>query len=225
MAVDLQGHGRSGANGKITRFSDYARDIVRLVNDLDLREIIPVCWSMGAQIILKAYPVLKDRIAGLVLVGATPRFSSAPHFPHGLHPKEAEGMRLKVKRNLGRALEGFNRNLFTDSELSDDVHARQVEEIMASVVPPSTCIALDGLEALMEEEVLEEARKVRCPTLLLHGEKDTICLPAASAWLHQVIPDSHRIVYNGCGHAPFLSHPKRFNRDLQVFTGGIFGKG
>jgi non-heme chloroperoxidase len=99
-----------------------------------------------------------------VLVGATPRFSAAASFPYGLPPKEAEGMRLKVRRNLERALEGFHRNLFVEHELDDPVVAQQVAEQLGQVVMPQTAAALAGLEALMEEELMEEAlRRWTCP--------------------------------------------------------------
>lgn len=224
MALDLRGHGKSaysatGGGG----FSGYAEDIVCLVEALDLKDLVAVGWSMGAQALLKSYSRLKQRIAGLVLVGATPRFSASPHFPHGLPPKEAEGMRLKVRRNLARALDGFHRNLFVEHELDDPVVAQQVTELLSHVLMPSAASAVEGLEALMEEEVLEEVALVDCPTLLLHGEQDRVCLPDASVWLEKSIPGSRRCSYAGCGHAPFLSRPRQFNQELLNFIGDLHG--
>jgi len=124
IALDLRGHGRSASiQDGIKGFAGYATDLVDLVEQLDLHNLIVVGWSLGAQAALAAYPFLKEHLAGLVLVGATPRFSAAPHFAFGLAPKEAEGMRLKVRRNIGRALEGFHRNLFADDELDDPARA------------------------------------------------------------------------------------------------------
>lgn len=224
VALDLRGHGQSalpaaGGDG----FSGYAEDIVRLVGQLDLQEIVAVGWSLGAQALLKAYPLLKERIAGLVLVGATPRFSAAPHFPYGLPIKEAEGMRLKVRRNLARALDGFHRNLFAEHELDDRETARQVADLLSLVTMPAVAAAVEGLETLMQEEVMEEAAQVICPTLLLHGDQDRVCLPDASIWLQQVIPGSRRNSYAGCGHAPFLSRASQFNQDLLTFIGELHG--
>jgi len=224
LALDLRGHGQSalpetGAGG----FSGYAEDVVRLIEQLSLQKIVAVGWSLGAQVLLKAYPLLKDRLAGLVLVGATPCFSAAPHFPYGLPPKEAEGMRLKVRRNLARTLDGFHRNLFAEHELDDPTMARQVADLLALIAMPSAATAVEGLDSLMEEEVMAEAALVGCPTLLLHGEHDRVCLPDASIWLEQVIPGSRRCRYAGCGHAPFLSRFSQFNHDLMTFVGELHG--
>jgi pimeloyl-[acyl-carrier protein] methyl ester esterase len=218
IALDLRGHGRSQfSGGQMEGFSGYAEDIVNLAEQLHLHDLVIVGWSLGAQALLKAYPRLQARIDALVLVGGTPRFSAAPHFPYGLPPHEAEGMRIKVRRNLDRALEGFQRNLFVTGELDDPVIARQVALVLARITPPSTAAALEGLETLMEEEVLDEAALVSCPTLLFHGEHDRICLPGASCWLEQTISGSRRNSYSGCGHAPFLSNSQRFNHDLIAF--------
>lgn len=219
LALDLRGHGGSGLpEGGVRGFSGYADDILLLAEHLDLNNIVAVGWSLGAQALLKAYPRLHDRVAALVLVGATPRFSAAAHFPYGLLPKEAEGMRLKVRRNLGRALEGFHRNMFAADEFDTQESVRLAEEQLAKVVMPSAEAALVGLEALMEEELLDEARMVNCPTLLMHGDQDRVCLPQASEWLTQTIPGSRRYSFKGCGHAPFLSHPEQFNRELLCFV-------
>lgn len=220
LAIDLRGHGRStGAGAGVKGFGAYGDDIVTLVEQLDLRGITLVGWSMGAQALLKAYPRLKGRITALVLVGATPRFTAAPHFPWGLQRDEAAGMALKVRRNLERALEGFRKRMFAEGELDDPAVARQVEALLAQVVLPSSLAALDGLEALMEEELIEEARLVDCPTLIVHGDQDLICRPEASRWLESVISGSVRYCFEGCGHAPFLSRADRFNRLLLQFVG------
>lgn len=222
VTLDLRGHGNSSVPpGGMEGFEGYAADLIDLVDTLGVRDIVAVGWSLGAQVLLKAYTELSDRLAGLVLVGATPRFTAAPHFPYGLPAKEAEGMRLKVRRSLERALDGFQRQLFVIGELDNPEQAAAVHAALAQVEKPSAAAALDGLEALMSAEMLAEAAQVRCPALLLHGEQDTICLPAASAWLARTMPNSHRLVYPGCGHAPFLSRSDRFNQDLEHFVEGL----
>lgn len=225
IALDLHGHGRSSSlTGMDAGFQGYAADILHLIEHLDLQQLVVVGWSMGAQAVLKAYHRLQDRLAGLVLVGATPRFTAADHFPFGLPPKEAEGMRVKLRRNLDLALTGFQHNLFADRELDDPAVARQVETALERVVMPTAPAALAGLEALMDEEVLDDVHRIFCPTLLIHGLQDRICLPQASAWLEQAIPGSRRIVYPECAHAPFLSRNLQFNNDLIHFVGACHAR-
>ncbi len=222
ITVDLRGHGRSSAPQEgMGGIDGLAGDLLDLVQLLDLRDLVAVGWSLGAQLLLTAYTRAARRFAGMVLVGATPRFTAAPDFPYGLPVIEAQGMRLKIRRNLARALDGFHQRLFVAGELDEATVGCQVAAVLADVVPPTAAAALDGLEALMGAEMLQEATRVQCPTLLIHGEQDRICLPDASLWLARAVPDSRRIVYPGCGHAPFLSRPERFNRDLIEFMEGL----
>lgn len=225
ITFDLRGHGRSTvpADG-MQGFAGYAADLLDVVEALDLRDTVLVGWSLGAQVLLKVFEEIATRVAGIVLVGATPRFSAAPHFPYGLPPKEAEGMRLKVRRNLERTLDGFQRQLFVAGELDDPQSLKTVQAILAELPLPSNAAALDGLEALMTAEMLQEAASLSCPALLLHGDQDPICLPQASAWLAEQMPDSRRLLYPGCGHAPFLSRPDRFNQDLRQFVEGLHAR-
>lgn len=133
-------------------------------------------------------------------------------------------MRLKIRRNLERTLDGFHRQLFVVGELDDPQLLKAVQAVLAELPLPSTAAALDGLDALMTAEMLREAASVSCPALLLHGDQDPICLPQASAWLAEQIPTSRRLLYPGCGHAPFLSRPERFNHDLRQFVEGLYAR-
>ncbi len=219
LALDLRGHGSSSASssGACQGFAGYAQDIVSLVKQLQLTDLVIVGWSMGGQAVLKAYPEISDSVSAMVLVGTTPRFTSAPHFPFGLAPKDAEGMRIKVRRNLERALDGFHRNLFTSDEFLSLQSDTSIHQVLSGSALPTVSAALDGLEALMEEDVMDEVRQVNCPVLLIHGEQDHICLPAASAWLNHELPNSHRVLIPGAGHAPFISCHNQFNQLLLKF--------
>ncbi len=221
IAIDMNGHGESGVPAEGSGgFEGYAADIIELIDRLDLSSIVAVGWSMGAQALLYAYPAIRKRLAGIVLVGATPRFTAAPHFPFALPPSEASGMMLKVRRNLDRALEGFKKNLFSSHE--DGVcSSEKISSVIDSLPLPSSISALDGLEALMEEEVIEQLSVIDIPVLIIHGSCDTICLPAASEYLEKAVSTSVRICYEGIGHAPFLTCPDRFNRDLLFFLNQV----
>lgn len=220
VVYDLRGHGRSSVPPRgMGGFAGHVDDLADLMGALDLQDTVAVGWSLGAQVLLRGYASLGDRLSGLVLVGATPRFTAAPHFPYGLPAREAAGMMLKVRRNLERALNGFHRQLFAEGEVTDPLMAEQIRSLLATVPIPASEAALDGLEALMNADMLLDAPRIDCPVLLVHGDQDHVCLPQASAWLAQAIGGSRRVIYPGCGHAPFLSRAAQFNRDLALFAG------
>ncbi|WP_243688480.1 alpha/beta fold hydrolase [Geotalea toluenoxydans] len=81
ITMDLRGHGQSAPSETVT-LEAFANDLIELFTRLDLHDAILVGWSMGVQVVLQAFKGLRPRLAGLVLVGGTPRFSAAADYPH-----------------------------------------------------------------------------------------------------------------------------------------------
>ncbi len=223
ISIDLRGHGKSPLQ-PVTGFSDYAADIAAVVNEFDLQNLVLVGWSMGGQAVLKSWPLLRQRVAGLVLVGTTPRFSASQDFPHALPLKDAQGMGLKLRRNLAGTLQGFQQSMFAAGELETAQQEALANSVLDQVELPGSEAALAGLDALMNEELFSEVEQLDCPVLLIHGDQDQICLPQASAWLADRIAGNQRIIFQGCGHAPFLSRPEQFNQHLLQFLDGIYDR-
>lgn len=224
IAPDLRGHGRSrDVSGNLT-FAGFAQDLVDLMESLDLTQVILVGWSMGAQIVLHAFAELSHRLAGIALVSATPRFTSAEDFPHALAGTEASGMRLKVQRNARRALDGFYTRLFADGELDNHASAAEIKELLSAISPPDTTAVLDGLEALAQADMRHLLAGITVPALIVNGSLDRICLPEASCYLKNHIADAEQVVFPLCGHAPFLTRSDQFNTEIIKFTRSISGK-
>lgn len=221
VAPDLRGHGKSrGASGQLD-FGRFAADLADLINHLNLSRLVLVGWSMGAQIALQSYRQLHDRLAGLVLVSATPCFTARDDFPFGLARKEAAGMHLKVERNIQRALDGFHGRMFADGEIEDQQQALQIKELLDSVVPPDTTAAIDALDSLAGADMRPLLTDISAPVLILNGDRDIICLPQASDYLAKHIKSSCRRVFTGCGHAFFLTRAEQFNNEIIEYAGRV----
>lgn len=221
IAPDLRGHGRSRPVAGRCDFQTMAADLCDLLQFLDCDAALLLGWSLGAQVALQACHELADRLSGLVLVSATPCFTAREDYPFGLSPAEAAGMRLKVQRNLGRALSGFHARMFAEGEIETSAVGERVADILSTVVAPETPLALEALDALAEADMRPLLAGINLPTLLLHGDRDLICLPQASQYLSEVLKFARRTVFIGCGHAPFLTRPEQFNREIISFAGSI----
>jgi pimeloyl-[acyl-carrier protein] methyl ester esterase len=218
LAPDFRGHGRSrDVAGKIT-FSGLATDLVDLIEARDLEKVVLVGWSMGAQIALQACAELSGRLAGMVLISATPRFTASDDFPCGLADSEARGMRLKVQRNTGRALEGFYSRLFAAGELEGCANAAEIVHLLSSIESPDTEAALASLDALVASDMRHLLPSITTPTLIMNGGQDRICLPPASRYLHEHIAGSEQVLFPECGHAPFWTFRDDFNANLVRFS-------
>jgi pimeloyl-ACP methyl ester esterase len=221
LAPDLRGHGRSRNVAGNIDFAGFANDLADLLEQLNLTKVVLVGWSMGAQIALQASAELSGRLAGLVLVSATPCFTSSEGFPHGLADNEAGGMRLKVQRNSQRALDGFHTRLFTDGELENHPLSIEIRELLSLISPPDTGAALEALDALMRTDMRHLLPSITVPTLILNGSHDQICLSQASGYLKEHISGAEQFVFHGCGHAPFLTQSHQFNAELFRFIRSV----
>lgn len=221
LAPDLRGHGRSREISGGLDFDGFARDLADLFEALGLAKAILVGWSMGAQIALQAYAELSNRLAGLVLVSATPSFTASADFPHALAGKEASGMRLKVQRNTQRALNGFYSRLFAEGELEGHPSAAEITQQLSSITSPDTAAVLDALDALARTDMRHLLEAIAVPALILNGAEDRICLPEASSYLKAHISGAAQVVFPLCGHAPFLTQSDRFNAEITRFARSV----
>jgi len=223
IAPDLRGHGDSPLGSAACRLDTFAADIAALFRHLDLTGAILAGWSLGAQVAVSAVPLLGGRLDGLALICGTPQFTSSTDFPHGLAPAEAQGMALKVRRNLQRALEGFIARMFVPGEVAASGREEEIRAVLDAVPVPEAAVALQSLASLAEADVREQLAAIDRPTLVISGERDPICPSAASAFMAQQIPACRHVVYAGCGHAPFLTRCNEFDACLVDFSREVRG--
>jgi len=221
LAPDLRGHGLSASVSGGLNFSNFADDLVDLFDALDLAKVILTGWSMGAQIALQSCAALSGRLTGMVLVSATPSFTASIDFPYGLASNEANGMKLKVQRNTQRALDGFYTRLFAENELENNLYAAEIKQLLASIPSPETVAVLDALDALARTDMRYLIATISVPTLIINGEHDRICLPQASSYLKEHIPNALQTVFPDSGHAPFLTQSGQFNAEIIRFARSI----
>ncbi len=215
IAPDLRGHGRSAA-GTPFGLGDLANDLVSLANALALERAVLLGWSLGAQVALAALPLLRRRLAALVLVAGTPRFTEGEGWPHGVPPRSVEVLANRVRRDAARAAARFFDGMFADGELDEDGR-RRADRVREAVSPPDPASALAALDVLAREDLRPGLAAVDVRTLLLHGEADPICPAAASRAMAAAIPHARLAILPGAGHAPFVSQPTAFRDELGAF--------
>jgi pimeloyl-ACP methyl ester esterase len=225
VLYDLRGHGRSrcddGAAAASHAIEDHARDLSTLFTRLGLAGAVLVGWSMGSQVALEALPDIRDRLDGLVLLSATPRFVADEDWPHGLPAVSVRALAARLDHKPERTLQRFFEGMFVADEIGEPERAEIGRRVLADAPPVSLTAARAGLEALLRSDQRQRLRDVRLPVLLLHGERDPICLPAASAFAQDHIPGARRQVLPGAGHAPHLSRPSLVNELLAGFLADL----
>lgn len=220
IVPDLRGHGGSG--GAVFSYDSCVADLGTLLDALGMDKAIVVGWSMGAQIALHSWPQLQSRLAGLVLVGATPLFCRQEGYGHGVPLADARGMAVRLKRNFNLTAGEFYQGMFTPDERME--HA--VNSLSKSIVGrlPAPALALSALNELIRADLRDVLPDISIPVLLSHGGADRICLPEAAIYMHDKLPHSRLEIFPGTGHAPFLTRPSEFNALLTDFARATYDR-
>jgi pimeloyl-ACP methyl ester carboxylesterase len=74
---------------------------------------------------------------------------------------------------------------------------------------------------LTRHEVIDAARQLRVPTLVLHGAKDSVLPLAAGEELARVIPGARFVAIEGGRHSCFFSHAEVVNAAIEGFIASI----
>jgi pimeloyl-ACP methyl ester carboxylesterase len=75
-------------------------------------------------------------------------------------------------------------------------------------------------EAWVNNDVRELARRITCPTLVIHGDNDGRVPYAKGEQIHALVPGSKMLTIAGGGHVTAARDPVVFNRALREFIGG-----
>lgn len=215
IIMDLRGHGQSSA-GESLSLDVLASDLAELFDTLDLRDAVLVGWSMGVQVVLQAFQSIRSRLAGLVLVGGTPRFTATEGYPHGLPAIEVKGMALRLKRDYQKTMGDFFRSMFAAGKPEHDQYQRIVHEVVMKGRSPEPEAARKALQILADADLRPLLPSIDRPVLLIHGRGDSICLPGASQFMAETLPMARLQLVDG-GHAPFMTRPAEFNAIVEQF--------
>jgi pimeloyl-[acyl-carrier protein] methyl ester esterase len=223
ITVDLRGHGTSTASPDHCGLAEFTADLSFLFDRLGLVGATAVGWSMGSEVALAAFPVLRERLAALILVGGTPRFTESDDYPHGLPLEAMRGLALRLHRNYQKTMGEFFRQMFIVGELTREQENRIAREIVMGGRLPAPETALATLATLAEADLRAALPAIDIPVFLIHGGADSICLPTASQFMAERLPQARLTVMDGIGHAPFLSRPAEFNELVRIFLRNVYG--
>ena len=107
VCPDLRGHGRSSASSPNISFEDHSDDISEIIDQLELRDITLIGWSMGGcacQVFVTRFP---DKVARLVLVDTIPQRLSDERYPYGKDPESSAETRRALEERYDETREQF----------------------------------------------------------------------------------------------------------------------
>lgn len=165
-------------------------------------------WSLGALLALHAAQRHPDKVARLILIGATPSFVQRADWPHGMTPQALAEFTEAVARDPATSLKRFIA-LFNQNDVNSRRVGRELTQALTTAPLPSTATLVAGLDLLRDTDLRAQVPTIRQPTLLIHGAHDPLMPLAAAQWLAATLPQAQLAVLPDAGHAPFLSDVAR----------------
>jgi pimeloyl-[acyl-carrier protein] methyl ester esterase len=216
LVVDLRGHGASEMGKENLSVQQFASDLDQIIKRLELENVNIVGWSMGGFVAIRLFFLCPERLSSLILVSTTPSLIQRDGFPHALPLAVVKRLKGQVKKYPLKALQDF-RNMILSGEEEALENINEIREVLNQGLDVSQKTAEDSLSSLMEEDLREQSYKISLPSLIIHGDKDQICLPEAAFYLKERLKISRLLLLKGCGHASFLTYSLKFHEGLIQF--------
>ena len=151
-----------------------------------------------------------------MLVAATPCFTRRADWSAGIESDTLDRFAGELLADYRSTLSRFLAlQFFGTAEQREQLrYAREL--VFARPAPRPATLQL-GLTLLEQADMREALGSIKCSTLLLNGERDTLVSSVAMRYLVERLPRGRSVLIKGAGHAPFLSHPHVFNEHLQRY--------
>jgi pimeloyl-[acyl-carrier protein] methyl ester esterase len=209
--VDLPGHGQSRPIEPyhLYNLADEVAEIIPGVSDV-------LGWSLGGLVAQRLALDQPERVRRLILVGATPKFVASKDWPTGINPDHFSAFAEQVNADYKATMLQF---LTLQCMQSPDARStiKQLRASFESKPAPTQNTLQRALHILLESDLRKELAHIRQPTLLIHGDRDTLAPVQAAHWMMQQLPHGFLRVMAGAAHAPFLSHSEQFIDALKQF--------
>jgi sigma-B regulation protein RsbQ len=209
VALDLAGHGASGANRTDWGIANYAADVATIARQLPSAHIVLVGHSMGATVALAAVPRLSPRVIGVIAVEALRSV--------GLPPLSAREIEAKVAPFRADFV-GATRALVTDSLFEKGADPLLVQKVAYDMSLRSPAVAVPTLEKMLAFDLATLLPSVRVPVYAINSD----LAPTDAERIRKSLPDFTLDVLPHSGHFLMLEAPERFNplliRDIDALA-------
>mgnify|MGYP001195936932 CR=1 FL=1 len=225
VTFDGRGNGRSdrpvGAQAYSTK--EFAADTIAVMDAAGVERAALVCLSCGAlwsTLVAADHPERVDRI---VYIG--PAVALAPGHPErNVYPFEDaletdEGWAKYNRHYWERDYLGFLRFFFAKC-FNEPHSSKQIEDCIGwalDTTPQTLADTSRGIGIPRQETFTETCARVRCPTLVIHGDADQI-RPHAQGEALARETGGELVTLKGAGHIPLARDPVKINLLIREFV-------
>jgi pimeloyl-ACP methyl ester carboxylesterase len=215
VAYDLRGHGLSDKPADPACYREgrrWADELAAVLAAKRLRKPVLVGWSLGGRVLRQYLMHYGDgALSGINFL------ASRPIEDPGIVGPASKAMQNATARDLAGRIAtsvAFLRACYEKQPTDADF----VTAVAYNFLLPFEVRDAIGGWATDPDAVRAALAAVKVPTLVTHGRRDQLILPAAAAMTAAAIKGATVSLYDDCGHAPFYEDAARYNRELAAFV-------
>jgi len=212
ITADMRGHGRTAKPPGPYSVPMMAADVFGLLDALGSDAAHVVGLSMGGMIAFQMAVDRPERVRSLVIVNSGPALVA-----HTFSERLRVWQRLALARlsKPARTAQFLGPRLFPKPEQAE-LRAMFIAQ-WAQNDPRAYRAAM---RALVGWSVLDRVSAIRCPTLVISGDRD-YTPPAAKEGYTALIPTAQLVVIDDSGHATPIDQAERFNAVVLEFLADV----
>jgi pimeloyl-ACP methyl ester carboxylesterase/predicted glycosyltransferase len=212
VVMDLRGNGLSDRpqDPSAYAFDHYYADLLAVLDQLQVDRAAVVGISATAMCCIRLAVEQPERVSHVITAGGW------VHMSHDSPQIEQRKASLdKMRRDWAGFADGFFGAVFSEphstKQYEDAVlrHAGATDGVTNAM----------GLAGWFGADMREACRRVRAPTLVLHGDEDRICPMEQAQWMADTIPGARLQVIGGGGHLMNARDPAAFSLAIRDFVG------
>jgi pimeloyl-ACP methyl ester carboxylesterase len=220
VAYDRRGFGRSDKPESAYDYNVLADDLQRVLDQCELQDVTLVGFSMGGGEVARYISRHGEaRLHSVVFASAVPPYllQSADNPDGPLRPEAAQKSKNALEQDRSAFFEHFTQDFFSANGVLQ-VTELQRSEAVALCLQSAQHAALACMDAFGTTDFREDLKKVKVPTLVIHGDADAI-VPIEGSGLrtHSAIAHSQLVRVSGAPHGLNVSHAQAFNDALLSF--------
>ena len=220
VAYDRRGFGRSDKPKSSYSYDVLADDLQRVMDQCGLKDVTLVGFSMGGGEVARYIGRHgESRLHSVVFAAAVPPclMKSADNPEGPLTPESAQEKKHALEQDREAFFEQFTQNFFSANGVLQ-VTESQRSEAIALCQQSAQYAALACMDAFSMTDFREDLKKVKVPTLVIHGDADAIVpIDGSGQRTHRAVPHSQLVKVNGAPHGLNVSHAQAFNDALLSF--------
>lgn len=213
IVPDLIGHGDSAKPAHPARYSLEwcARDLLALLDALDVRRAIVLGYSMGGRVALHLAVSAPERIEALILESASPGIEDAAERTRRVASDEALAQRILVDGIAAFVDEWEQQPLLAlQPHVGDGVRQRQ-HELRLLNDPVGLANSLRGMGTGQMQPLWARLAALEFAVHLIAGAEDSRYSAVARS-MATLLPRAESTVVAGAGHTVHLDQPEAFTR-------------